>query len=90
VPGRAAPAPAASSRDGRGERIAHLSIVTAPGQRGRSLATAAAACAAPHALAEGLVPPYRTLESNAATMGVARRLGFERYGCSVSVRLAAP
>lgn len=70
-----------------GEEIAHISIVSAPRQRGRGLGSAAVACAARHALDAGLVPQYRTLASNEPSMGVARRLGFERYGFSVFVRL---
>ncbi len=72
-----------------GCEIAHLSIVAAPGARGLGLATAAVACAAQHALDQGLLPQYRTLGSNAASLGIAKRLGFEAYGVSVYVRLAA-
>lgn len=70
-----------------GREIAHISIVCAPQQRGRGLASAAVACAARHALAAGLLPQYRTLASNGPSMAVAKRLGFETYGLSVSVRL---
>jgi hypothetical protein len=70
-----------------GGEIAHLSIVSDPRQRGRGFATTAVACAARHALGARLVPQYRTLASNGPSMGIARRLGFERYGFSVFVRL---
>ena len=71
------------------QEIAHISIVGAPGQRGRGLATAAVACAAQHALGAGLLPQYRTLVANAPSMGIAKRLGFVEYGFSISVRLRA-
>lgn len=71
------------------EKIAHISIVSAPERRGRGFATAAVALAARHALSAGLVPQYRTLLANAAAMGVARRLRFEEYGVSVYVRLGS-
>jgi hypothetical protein len=43
--------------------------------------------AAEHALGAGLVPQYRTLQSNTPAMAVAKRLGFVEYGFSVYVRL---
>lgn len=68
--------------------IAHLAVVSAPGQRGHGFATAAVAAAARHALSASLIPQYRTLLSNAPSMRIAARLGFESYGFSVYVRLA--
>ncbi|MDJ0974219.1 MAG: GNAT family N-acetyltransferase [Planctomycetota bacterium] len=70
-----------------GDAIAHIAIVSAPRAQGRGLGTAAVARAAQHALDAGLLPQYRTLEANAPSMGIARKLGFERYGFSVFVRL---
>ena len=72
-----------------GGAIAHIAIVTAPSHQGRGHATAAVACAAQHALAAGLLAQYRTLASNGPSMGVAKKLGFQHYGSSVFVRLAA-
>jgi RimJ/RimL family protein N-acetyltransferase len=69
--------------------IAHISIVTHPGQRGRSFGRAAVALAAQHALGAGLVPQYRTLRQNAPSMSIAKRLGFIEYGFSVYVLLRA-
>lgn len=71
------------------ESIAHISIVTHPLYRGRSLGRAAVALAAQHALAAGLVPQYRTLRRNTPSMSIAKRLGFLEYGFSVYVRLRA-
>jgi GNAT superfamily N-acetyltransferase len=70
-----------------GEEIAHLSIFSARDHRGRGFGRAAVAWAARHALDAGLLPPYRTLVANGPSMGIATRLGFERYGFSVFVRL---
>jgi hypothetical protein len=71
-----------------GGEIAHISVVCAPSRRGRGLASTVVACAARHAVSAGLVPQYRTLTSNVPSMAVARQVGFEAYGFSVSVRLA--
>ncbi|WP_035601269.1 GNAT family N-acetyltransferase [Haloferula sp. BvORR071] len=70
------------------EEIAHISIVAHPGYRGRGYGRAAVAHLAARALRAGLLPQYRTLEANAPSVAIARALGFERYGCSVAVRLA--
>lgn len=69
------------------ERIAHISIITSRSGRGRGAGSAAVAKAAEHAIECGLLPQYRTLISNAASMQVATRLGFEEYGFSVYLRL---
>jgi GNAT superfamily N-acetyltransferase len=69
--------------------IAHISIVTHPLFRGRGNGRAAVALAAQHAVAAGLLPQYRTLQRNAPSMNIARRLGFIEYGFSVYVRLLA-
>jgi GNAT superfamily N-acetyltransferase len=72
-----------------GGRLAHLSVVTHPAHRGRGLGAATVALAIETALAAGLVPQYRTLASNAPSLGIARRLGFVGYATSLAVRLHA-
>ncbi|RYZ05157.1 MAG: GNAT family N-acetyltransferase [Myxococcales bacterium] len=67
--------------------IAHISIVTHPHCRGHGYGRAAVALAAQHALAAGLLPQYRTLRQNLASVNIAKRLGFIEYGFSVYVRL---
>jgi GNAT superfamily N-acetyltransferase len=69
------------------ESIAHISIITHPLHRGRGFGRAAVALAAQHALAAGLVPQYRTLQANTASIAVAKRIGFVEYGFSVYVRM---
>jgi hypothetical protein len=39
------------------------------------------------ASAEGLIPQYRTLDANIASIRIAESLGFEGYATSVAVRL---
>ncbi|MEM1451921.1 MAG: GNAT family N-acetyltransferase [Planctomycetota bacterium] len=70
------------------DEIAHIAVVAAPGHRGAGHATVVVAAAARHALDAALLPQYRTLLANEPSMAIARRLGFERYGSSVFVRLA--
>jgi GNAT superfamily N-acetyltransferase len=70
------------------ERIAHIGIVTHPAHRGRGLGTAAVRAMTRIALARKLVAQYRTLLANAPSMAIARRLGFERYATTVSIRFS--
>ncbi|HEX6749677.1 MAG TPA: GNAT family N-acetyltransferase [Longimicrobium sp.] len=69
-----------------GGAVAHLSVVTHPAHRGRGHGAAAVSRIAAEALERGLVPQYRTLESNAPSIAVAARLGFEPYARSLAVR----
>ncbi|MER6097929.1 GNAT family N-acetyltransferase [Streptomyces sp. NPDC001728] len=66
------------------ESTAHISVLTAPGHRGRGLAGRTASAAVAHALEAGLMPQWRarTVESRA----VARALGFRELGMQLSVR----
>lgn len=70
-----------------GGSIAHISIITHPGFRGRGLGRSAVARLAARALSAGLVPQYRTLGSNLASVRVAESLGFCRYATSLAIRL---
>ncbi|MDR3401842.1 MAG: GNAT family N-acetyltransferase [Chthoniobacter sp.] len=70
-----------------GGTIAHISVVTHPGFRRRGLARSAVAHLCGHAMAAGLLPQYRTLESNMASLRVAESLGFSPYARSLAVRL---
>jgi GNAT superfamily N-acetyltransferase len=70
-----------------GDAIAHISVVTHPAHRGRGYARTAVAEVARAALNAGLIPQYRTLESNGPSMSVARSLGFVHYATSVAVKL---
>lgn len=72
-----------------GEAIAHIYVVSRPAHRGQGHGLSAVEAAVRVALERGLVPQFRTLESNLPAMHIARRLRFQRYGLSVAVRLAA-
>jgi GNAT superfamily N-acetyltransferase len=71
-----------------GEQIAHIAIVTHPAFRGKGLATTAVSTLTEMVLERTLVPQYRTLEANAPSMVLARRLGFVEYATSLAVRFA--
>ncbi|MDT0347206.1 GNAT family N-acetyltransferase [Streptomyces litchfieldiae] len=64
--------------------VAHISVLTAPGWRGRGLARRAASAATAHALAAGLLPQWRARP--AASRRVARALGFTELGGQLSLR----
>lgn len=70
-----------------GGTIAHISVITHPAFRGRSFGRSTVAHVAHVALAAGLVPQYRTLQSNQASIRIAEALGFFQYATSVAVRL---
>jgi GNAT superfamily N-acetyltransferase len=67
--------------------VAHISVITHPDFRTRGFGRSAVAHIAERALSAGLIPQYRTLESNFASIGVADSLGFCHYATSVAVRL---
>nr|WP_264474975.1 GNAT family N-acetyltransferase [Salinirubrum litoreum] len=71
--------------------IAHgtagIAVVSRPAYRGEGNATRAVSAATAHALDAGLVPEYRTLEEWSSSVALAERLGFERVGVSLLVRL---
>lgn len=70
-----------------GERLAHISVVTHPNHRGRSLGTLAVSALTSRLLAFAFVPQYRTLEANTASLRIGTRLGFVGYGTSMAIRL---
>ncbi|HEY0793108.1 MAG TPA: GNAT family N-acetyltransferase [Chthoniobacterales bacterium] len=72
-----------------GHYVAHLSVVTHPGFRGCGQATAAVAALTSAVLSRHLVPQYRTLEANTASMAVAYRIGFVPHATSLAVRLGS-
>jgi len=67
--------------------IAHIAVITHPAFRGRGFGRSAVAHIARVALTAGLVPQYRTLQSNRASIRIAESLGFSQYATSVAVRL---
>ncbi|HEY3111795.1 MAG TPA: GNAT family N-acetyltransferase [Chloroflexota bacterium] len=69
----------------RGDGAAEAGVETAPEQRGRGLASAAAAAWAAAVRGRGLLPLYSTGWDNLASRGVARRLGARLYGEDLSL-----
>jgi GNAT superfamily N-acetyltransferase len=68
--------------------IAHVSVLTAPGARGRGWAQAVASAAVGDAREAGLLPQWRARPE--ASRRVARALGFRELGSQLSVLLAPP
>ncbi|EDY17431.1 GCN5-related N-acetyltransferase [Chthoniobacter flavus Ellin428] len=71
-----------------GGKIAHVLIITHPDHRGNGFARSAVAHLAARAIDAGLLPQYRTLESNRASIRIAETLGFHPYARSLAVRLS--
>jgi GNAT superfamily N-acetyltransferase len=67
------------------DTTAQLCVLTAPDHRGRGLATAVAAAAVQHALADGLLPQWRARID--PSRRVARALGFRELGAQLSIKL---
>ncbi|MFF5225796.1 GNAT family N-acetyltransferase [Dactylosporangium sp. NPDC000521] len=65
--------------------VAHVSVLTAPAERGRGLARLAAGAAVAAALEAGLLPQWRARPE--ASRRVARALGFVELGSQLSIRL---
>jgi GNAT superfamily N-acetyltransferase len=70
-----------------GVRIAHISIVTHPHYRQRGYGRAAVSQLTKILLDRNLIPKYRALDNNIASMKLAARLGFIRYATTMTVRL---
>ncbi len=70
------------------ERVAHLSVLTAPDRRGRGFARVVASAAVAESLANQLLPQWRARPE--PSRRVARALGFRELGAQVSVRVGTP
>jgi GNAT superfamily N-acetyltransferase len=75
---------------GAARQIAHIAVVTHPGFRGHGYARTVVSTLTEIALGRTFVPQYRTLEANAPSIAVARRLGFLQYATSLAVRFTLP
>jgi len=71
-----------------GEQIAHIAVVTHPAFRGQGFATIAVSTLTEMVLERTLLPQYRTLETNVASIALARRIGFAEYATSLAIRFA--
>jgi len=73
-----------------GDRLLQVGIVTHPGYRGRGYGKAVVSAMTAHGLATGGVLQYRTLQANLPSVGIAQRLGFQRFAQTLAVRLNPP
>jgi GNAT superfamily N-acetyltransferase len=80
---------AAASYEAWGERVSAVGIVTHPRHRRRGCASVVAAAAVAHGLARKQVMLWQTLEANAPSMAIARKLGFQPYSRTIAIRLRA-
>jgi GNAT superfamily N-acetyltransferase len=69
--------------------LANIGVLTHPAHRGRGYGRAVVSSIAAEAHRRGLVPHYRALLTNEASIAVARALGFQEYAASLAVRLRA-
>ncbi|MFF1839156.1 GNAT family N-acetyltransferase [Streptomyces sp. NPDC058231] len=67
-------------------RTAHISVLTAPGWRGRGLARVTGSATTTHALAAGLLPQWRARVPESRRVAMA--LGFRELGAQLSIELA--
>jgi GNAT superfamily N-acetyltransferase len=70
-----------------GGDIAHIGVISDPAYRGRGAGKAVVSAACAEAISEGLIPQYRTLKSNAPSLGIARALGFVEYATTLSIAI---
>lgn len=70
-----------------GGRLAHIAVVTHPAHRGQSHGRSVVRALADVALQRHLVPQYRAVEANAASLRLGLALGFVPYAVSVAIRL---
>ena len=71
-------------------QIAQLHVFCHPHYRRRGLAAEPLKAAISEALADHLLPQYRARDGNAASVALAKRLGFVEYGWMATVRVRLP
>ncbi|MHA7281361.1 GNAT family N-acetyltransferase [Arthrobacter sp. TMS2-4] len=69
--------------------LAHIAVITPPGERRKGYAGQVAAIAVEDAMGAGLVPQWRARTDNTASQRTARRAGFAYAGTQTSVLLGA-
>jgi GNAT superfamily N-acetyltransferase len=71
-------------------QIAQLQVFCHPGYRRRGLAAEPLKTAISEALADNLLPQYRARDGNAASLALAKRIGFVEYGWMATVLARLP
>jgi GNAT superfamily N-acetyltransferase len=71
-------------------QIAQLRVFCHPAFRRRGLAAESLEAAIDEALADRLLPQYRARDGNAASVALAKRVGFAEYGWMATVRIRVP
>lgn len=69
--------------------LAHMGVLTAPGERGQGYAATAVSVAVDHAMNSGLVPQGRARVDNTASIRTALGAGFQQAGSQTIVLLGA-
>ena len=70
--------------------IAQLQVFCHPGYRRRGLTAEPLKAAINQALAEDLLPQYRARDDNAASLALAKRVGFVEYGWMATILVRRP
>jgi RimJ/RimL family protein N-acetyltransferase len=78
---------AAATYEVCGLELGHIGVITDPAHRGQGYGKAVVSAVTRYGLDRGLTMQYRTLESNTASVAIARSLGFQRYAATIAVRL---
>jgi RimJ/RimL family protein N-acetyltransferase len=78
---------AAASYEAWGDRLRAVGFITHPSRRHRGYGLAVGSAATAHGIAGGYVMIWQTLESNAPSMAVAKRLGYQPYARTIAIRL---
>jgi predicted GNAT family acetyltransferase len=80
---------AAASAPDDGPGVASVGVVTHSAWRGKGYGTAVVSALTADRLANGVVLHYQTLRANAASVAIARALGYHDLATALGIRLRA-
>jgi hypothetical protein len=78
---------AAASYEVWSGQVAHVGLITVKDRRRKGFGAEVGAAATSDAIARGLVPQWRALESNSSSLAAAESLGYQRVASHFAVRL---